>query len=45
MDTVTISKGDFLQTWELKVISATTQKASETEYSNYEDGKNNSLKW
>ena len=39
IDTVTISKG------ELKVISVTTQKASETEYSNYEGGKNNSLKW
>ena len=45
MDTVTISKEDFLQSPELKVISVTTMKVSETEYSNYESGKGNSLKW
>ena len=45
IDTVTISKGDLLQSWELKVKPVTTQKASETEYSYYESGKNNSLKW
>ena len=45
MGAVTISKEDLLQSPKLKVISVTTKKASETEYSNYEGGKNNSLNW